>query len=115
MCQEKVNGKGLVAKRPEWEHCLKVFRLGDGLVVWRLNRLGRSLSELVRIVGELEERGVGLVSLKENIETGNAARKLMFHVFASLACRRSGGRQPLWCIVDDDFQACGRGRSEPLD
>jgi len=74
-----------MAERPEWEQCLKALRPGDTLVVWRLDRLGRSLSELVRIVGELEQRGVKFLSLTENIETGNAAGKLIFHVFASLA------------------------------
>ena len=65
--------------------CLKALRSGDTLVVWRLDRLGRSLSDLVRIVGELEQCGVGFESLTEKIETGSAAGKLIFHVFASLA------------------------------
>ncbi len=65
--------------------CLKALRGGDTLVVWRLDRLGRSLPDLVRIVGELEQRGVGFESITEQIETGSAAGKLIFHVFASLA------------------------------
>jgi len=83
--EEKVSGKGAGAERPEWMQCLKALRLGDTLVVWRLDRLGRSLSDLVRIVGELEQRGVGFESLTEKIETSSAAGKLIFHVFASLA------------------------------
>lgn len=83
--QEKVSGKGTGTDRPEWAQCVKALRSGDTLVVWRLDRLGRSLSELVRIVGELEQQGVSFLSLTENIETGNAAGKLIFHVFASLA------------------------------
>jgi DNA invertase Pin-like site-specific DNA recombinase len=83
--QEKASGKGSAAERPEWTHCLKALRPGDTLVVWRLDRLGRSLSDLVRIVSELEQQGVGFLSLTKNIETGNAAGKLIFHVFASLA------------------------------
>lgn len=83
--QERASGKGAGTDRPEWAQCVKALRSGDTLVVWRLDRLGRSLSELVRIVGELEQRGVGFLSLTENIETGNAAGKLIFHVFASLA------------------------------
>ncbi len=61
------------------------LREGDTLVVWRLNRLGRSLPDLVRIVTELDERGVGFESLTEKIETTNASGKLMFHLFAALA------------------------------
>jgi DNA invertase Pin-like site-specific DNA recombinase len=53
--------------------------------VWRLDRLGRSLPDLVRIVGELEQKGVSFESLTEKIETGSAAGKLVFHVFAALA------------------------------
>src|SRR5690606_35686135 len=55
------------------------------LVVWRLDRMGRSLPDLVRIVGELERKGVGFESLTEKIETGSATGKLVFHVFAALA------------------------------
>jgi DNA invertase Pin-like site-specific DNA recombinase len=83
--EEKVSGKTASGERPEWAQCIKALRSGDTLVVWRLDRLGRSLSDLVRIVAELEQRGVGFLSLTENIETGNAAGKLIFHVFASLA------------------------------
>ncbi len=52
---------------------------------WRLDRLGRSLPDLVQIVADLERRGVHFESLTEKIETGNAAGKLQFHVFAALA------------------------------
>jgi DNA invertase Pin-like site-specific DNA recombinase len=54
-------------------------------VVWRLDRLGRSLHDLVQIVAELEQRGVHFESLTEKIETGSASGKLQFHVFAALA------------------------------
>jgi DNA invertase Pin-like site-specific DNA recombinase len=83
--EEKVSGKGTGSERPEWVQCLKAVRSGDTLVLWRLDRLGRSLSDLVHIVGELEQRGVGFESLTEKIETSSAAGKLIFHVFASLA------------------------------
>ncbi|MBI1748615.1 MAG: recombinase family protein [Acidobacteria bacterium] len=83
--EEKVGGKSAGTARPELAQCLKALRVGDTLVVWRLDRLGRSLSDLVRIVGELEQRGVGFESITEKIETGSAAGKLIFHVFASLA------------------------------
>ncbi len=81
--EEMASGKS--AGRPELEQCCKALRDGDTLVVWRLDRLGRSLPDLVRIVGELERRGIGFESLGERIETGSAAGKLVFHVFAALA------------------------------
>ena len=81
--QEKVSGKDKY--RPELETCLKVVRKGDSLVVWRLDRLGRSLKDLVEIVQGLEERGVGFQSLTESIDTTNTGGKLIFHVFAALA------------------------------
>ncbi|MGH9899269.1 MAG: recombinase family protein [Pyrinomonadaceae bacterium] len=83
--EEKASGKSAGAERPELAQCLKALRGGDTLVVWRLDRLGRSLPDLVRLVGELEQRGVGFESITEKIETGSAAGKLVFHVFASLA------------------------------
>jgi len=73
------------AERPELANCLKALRAGDVLVVWRLDRLGRNLPDLVRIVGELENGKVGLESITENIETVSPAGRLVFHVFAALA------------------------------
>lgn len=81
--EEKASGKS--ADRPELANCLKALRTGDTLVVWRLDRLGRSLSDLVKIVSELEARGVVFESITEKIETGSATGKLVFHVFAALA------------------------------
>jgi len=83
MYEETASGKQ--ADRPELVHCLKALRAGDTLVVWRLDRLGRSLPDLVRIISDLEERGVAFESVTEQIDTGSAAGKLVFHVFASLA------------------------------
>ncbi|MNJ26972.1 DNA-invertase hin [compost metagenome] len=81
--EETVSGKS--ADRPELGHCLKALRSGDTLVVWRLDRLGRSLPDLVGIVSRLEQEGVGFESINERIETTSAAGKLIFHVFAALA------------------------------
>jgi DNA invertase Pin-like site-specific DNA recombinase len=81
--EEKASGKNM--KRLELEQCRKALRAGDTLVVWRLDRLGRSLSDLVRIVAELERDGIGFESLTEKIETTNANGKLTFHIFAALA------------------------------
>ncbi len=81
--QEQASGKS--AARAELENCLKAIRAGDSLVVWRLDRLGRNLADLVRIVNDLESRGVGFVSLTEQINTTSSSGKLVFHLFASLA------------------------------
>jgi DNA invertase Pin-like site-specific DNA recombinase len=81
--EETASGKS--AARPELEQCRKALRPGDTLVVWRLDRLGRSLHDLVQIVSELEQKGIGFESITERIETTSAAGKLVFHVFAALA------------------------------
>lgn len=81
--EETASGKN--AQRPELEQCLKALRPGDTFVVWRLDRLGRSLQDLVRIVDDLERKGVHFESLSEKIETGTGTGKLQFHVFAALA------------------------------
>lgn len=82
--EEKVSGKS-VADRPVLEYCRRALNAGDTLVVWRLDRLGRSLPDLVRIVTDLEQKGIAFESLTEKIETGSASGKLIFHVFAALA------------------------------
>ncbi|CAM2162008.1 e14 prophage; site-specific DNA recombinase [Burkholderia latens] len=81
--EDKASGKS--ADRLELQHCLKALRNGDTLVVWRLDRLGRNLQDLIRIVNELEGRGIKFRSLKESIDTTGPAGKLVFHMFAALA------------------------------
>lgn len=81
--EDKASGRTL--DRPELTQCLKALRPGDTLVVWRLDRLGRNLRDLVRIVSELEERGVSFQSLTEMINTQGPSGKLVFHLFAALA------------------------------
>ena len=81
--EEAASGKS--ATRAELEQCRKALRCGDTLIVWRLDRLGRSLPDLVQIVSDLERQCVGFESLMERIETGSVAGKLVFHVFAALA------------------------------
>lgn len=81
--EDKASGKSTV--RPQLEECLADLREGDTLVVWRLDRLGRSLPDLVSIVTELEAKGIGFESLTEKIEMTNASGKLTFHLFAALA------------------------------
>ena len=86
-CQRiyKEHASGKHAKRPELVNCLKALRPGDVLVVWRLDRLGRNLADLVRIVGELESGQVGLESIAEHLETVSSTGRLVFHIFAVLA------------------------------
>jgi DNA invertase Pin-like site-specific DNA recombinase len=76
---------GARADRPVLEQVLDQLRPGDALVVWKLDRLGRSLRHLVDTVTRLAERGVGFRSLQEAIETTTPGGKLVFHVFAALA------------------------------
>lgn len=76
---------GKTAERQELQHCLKALRPGDTLVVWRLDRLGRNLKELIAIVADLERRGIGFRSLTESIDTTGPAGKLVFHIFGALA------------------------------
>jgi DNA invertase Pin-like site-specific DNA recombinase len=80
---EKISGEN--AHRPELDHCLKALRHGDTLVVWKLDRLGRSLNELIRIINSFPAMGVIFESLTEKIDTGSPTGQLIFHMFASLA------------------------------
>ncbi len=76
---------GALAERPGLTEALGFARAGDTLVIWRLDRLGRSLSNLIELVRELDARGVGLRSLHEGIDTTTATGRLVFHVFGALA------------------------------
>ena len=76
---------GAKADRPVLEELLGYLRPGDTLVVWRLDRLGRSLRHLIETVALLAERGVGFKSLTEQIDTTTLGGKLVFHVFGALA------------------------------
>jgi DNA invertase Pin-like site-specific DNA recombinase len=76
---------GAKADRPVLEQVLGYLRPGDTLVVWRLDRLGRSLKHLIEVVAQLVERGIGFKSLTEQIDTTTPGGKLIFHVFGALA------------------------------
>ena len=76
---------GTLASRPELGKLLDQLRPGDTLVVWRLDRLGRSIRHLIDQLTELQERGIEFRSLQENIDTGSSGGRLVFHIFASLA------------------------------
>jgi DNA invertase Pin-like site-specific DNA recombinase len=76
---------GARAARPGLTMALEVLRESDMLVVWRLDRLGRSLKDLIELVGQLETRGVGFQSLQEAIDTTSNGGRLIFHIFGALA------------------------------
>lgn len=80
---EKVSGA--VKERPQLERLLEDVREGDVVVVWKLDRLGRSLHHLVSVVHLLQQRKAGLLSLNDPIDTTTASGRLIFGVFASLA------------------------------
>jgi len=81
--EEKVSGSK--ADRPILHDMLTNLRSGDVLVVWKLDRLGRSLKDLLEIVAGLQNKGVGLISLKESIDTTSTTGKLIFSIFGALA------------------------------
>nr|WP_240663698.1 recombinase family protein [Sphingomonas sp. UV9] len=79
------HASGKKADRPELLNALKALRARDTLVVWRLDRLGRSLPDLIANVNELATRGIAFESITEAIDTTTASGKLVFNIFASLA------------------------------
>jgi len=81
--QEKFTGK--LWEQPELLQCLHTLRKGDILVIWKLDRLARSLKDLVEIVQELHGREIGFKSLTESIDTTSSGGRLVFHIFGALA------------------------------
>lgn len=76
---------GSVANRPGLERALEYARKGDTIVVWRLDRLGRSIQHLIQIVQSLNDLEISFKSLQENIDTTTSGGKLIFHIFGALA------------------------------
>jgi DNA invertase Pin-like site-specific DNA recombinase len=76
---------GALDERPALAKVLDQLRPGDTLVVWKLDRLGRSLRHLIDTVAELQRRDIGFRSLQENIDTTTPGGKLIFHIFGALA------------------------------
>lgn len=76
---------GTTTSRPGLDRALKALKNGDTLVVWKLDRLGRSLSHLVQTIKELGDRGVGFQSLSDPIDTTNAGGRLVLHMMGALA------------------------------
>jgi DNA invertase Pin-like site-specific DNA recombinase len=80
---EKQSGRD--TDRPELAACLEFMHAGDTLIVPSLDRLSRSLQDLITTVGDLRSRGIGFTSLHENLDTTTPGGRLVFHVFAALA------------------------------
>ena len=76
---------GATKARPQLQHALEFLQAGDTLVVWKLDRLARSLQQLIEVIGQLHARGCGLKSLTEAIDTTTAGGRLIFHIFGALA------------------------------
>jgi DNA invertase Pin-like site-specific DNA recombinase len=86
-CQKIFDDKisGSRAERPGLAKALEMLREGDTLVVWKLDRLGRSVKNLADLVGELYKQGIQFKSLTDAIDTGTTSGRFFFHVMASLA------------------------------
>ena len=97
---------GAAVRLPVRQELLDFARPADTLVVFKLDRLGRSLRDLIELVNALAERGVGLLSLRESIDTTTPAAKLTFHVFAALADYAESVIMPSWVAKPS---ICGAG------
>jgi DNA invertase Pin-like site-specific DNA recombinase len=81
--QEKASGAQ--RDRPELKAALSYMRKGDTLVVWKLDRLARSMKQLIETIESFQDQGIGLKSLQDPIDTSSPSGKLVFHIFAALA------------------------------
>jgi len=81
--QEKITGAK--RERPELQKMMEHLREGDVIVIWKLDRLARSLKDLVELVNQIQEKGAALLSLNDQIDTTTPHGKFTFHVFAALA------------------------------
>lgn len=81
--EEKISGK--ISDRPALVDALSHLREGDTLIVWKLDRLGRTVKSLITLVKELEDKGIGFRSLTDNIDTSTPSGRFFFHIMASLA------------------------------
>src|SRR2546423_1928763 len=76
---------GAKSERPGLQEAMNHLRAGDTLVVWRLDRLGRTLNHLIATITDLSDKGIGFKSLQENMDTTTSGGKLIFHIFGALA------------------------------
>lgn len=81
--QEKASGAQ--RDRPELKAALNYMRKGDTLVVWKLDRLARSMKQLIETIESFQDQSVGLKSIQDPIDTSSPSGKLVFHIFAALA------------------------------
>ncbi|NIP28454.1 MAG: recombinase family protein [Phycisphaerae bacterium] len=81
--QEKMTGS--TKERPQLHKMIEQIRKGDVVIIWKLDRLGRSLKDLVQLVNEIQDKGAGLKSLNDHIDTTTPHGKFTFHLFAALA------------------------------
>ena len=103
---------GRTIERPGLRVLLEYARPRDTLMVVRLDRLGRSLRELLDVVERLKERSIALVSLEEKIDTSSASGELVFHVFGAIAQRMRGCARA--SMDDATAEAKARGRKRAL-
>ena len=80
---DKLSGTGV--ERPELARCLAELQPGDVLVVWRLDRLGRSLNHLLSTIEDLTARGIGFESVHDHVDTTSATGRLVLHILAALS------------------------------
>src|SRR5258707_10709049 len=76
---------GAKTDRPGLKEALNYVREGDILVVWKLDRLGRSLPHLIEVITQLDARSVGFICLKQNLDTTPPGGRLIFHIFGAIA------------------------------
>src|SRR5690606_7617417 len=81
--EEKISGK--TKERPQLDKMISQLRKGDVVIVWKLDRLGRSLRDLIDIVMSLNERDISFISIKDSINTETATGRFTFNLFAALA------------------------------
>ncbi len=84
--EDKISGSLSKSERSGLKAAIEYAREGDVIVVWKLDRLGRSISDLINIISELNQKGISFKTLTgHDIDTSNAGGKLIFHIFAALA------------------------------
>jgi DNA invertase Pin-like site-specific DNA recombinase len=84
-CIFRETASGTIRDRPELRKAIAALKPGDTLVVWKLDRLARSLSQLIDTIDELHQIGCGFKSITESIDTTTAGGRLIFHIFGALA------------------------------